>query len=758
MKHSTLTQPNTAEALPYDELLKRYELLQLRVTRFSTVEQRLVDAQYQLDEELGRFARIHAFTSKAIHVGSDQAFADMVAEAMLDVFEQEFSLFWPVDDVGRLKAAPMAVHGMTPPSAEAPEFATWVEARLQHMKEKTKVVPQELLALLPQEFDFAHLVIGSCLDQTGKPIAVVLTGITHEKAGFHTPLTLERIQSFQVFVQKVSSLAMNRCNNAIIAQQMLHIQQSEERLKLAIEGSNTGFWDWDLIMGQVVYSPLWKSMLGYADDEITNSSEEWETRLHPEDLARSLQRVERHLRGETPAFDNLARMRHKDGHYVWILARGRALRDAQGKVYRFVGTHFDMTQHKALEQRLREAEDLQRVAREQAEAASRAKSIFVASMSHEIRTPMNGVLGMLQLLNDTPLSESQTELVSNAEKSATALLDVIGDILDLSKVEAGKIDLENQPFQPAVLFEEVSTLMKVRSEAKDLQLKLNLPTGMPAWVKGDPGRLRQILINLIGNAIKFTDHGGVTVEVETRPLGDSTALVNLEVAVRDTGIGFSESFIEHLFQPFSQHDGSTKRRHDGTGLGLAISRSLIELMGGRITAKSQAGGGSEFRITLNLPVTEASQDHMTEKPAAPSSLQFDGRVLVVEDNPMGQTVARLMLQKLGFSVEMASNGQEGAALALAGDYRFVLMDCQMPVMDGFEATAAIRSAESQVAKAPVPILALTANVQPSDIEKCLRSGMNDFLPKPLRKDALVAKLMKWLACPSSVTSGVPSAL
>jgi PAS domain S-box-containing protein len=736
-------KPN-AETLPYDELLKRYEALQLRVTRFSAVEQRLVDAQYQLDEELGRFSRIHAFTSKAIHVGSDQAFADMVAEAMLDVFEQEFSLFWPVDDGGLLMPAPMAVHGMRSP-LEPAELAAWVGARVQHMKEKTKVVPIELLAQLPQGFNISHLVIGFCLDQTGKRSAVVLTGITHEKADFHTPLSLERIQSFQVFVQKVSSLAMNRRNNAIIAQQMLHIQQSEERLKLAIEGSNTGFWDWDLITGQVVFSPLWKSMLGYADDEIANSSEEWESRLHPEDHARSLERVERHLRGEIPVFDNLARMRHKDGHYVWILARGRALRDTQGKVYRFVGTHFDMTQHKALEQRLREAEDLQRTAREQAEAASRAKSIFVASMSHEIRTPMNGVLGMLQLLNDTPLSESQAELVNNAEKSATALLDVIGDILDLSKVEAGKIDLENQPFQLAAIFEEVSTLMKVRSEAKDLQLKLSLQSGMPAWVKGDSGRLRQILINLIGNAIKFTDHGGVTIEVETHTVTGSTSQVNLEVAVSDTGIGFSEDFIKHLFLPFSQHDGSTKRRHDGTGLGLAISRSLIELMGGRIMAKSRPGEGSEFRFTLCLPLTDAPPEHAKEAVPAPATLQFDGRVLVVEDNPMGQTVARLMLQKFGFSVDLAANGQEGAAMAKEGEYRFVLMDCQMPVMDGFEATAAIRESESQAGKAPVPIVALTANVQPTDIEKCLQSGMNDFLPKPLRKDALVAKMVKWLA-------------
>ena len=736
---------NHSEPLPYDELLRRYEALQLRVTRFSTVEQRLVDAQYQLDEELGRFARIHAFTSKAIHVGGDQAFADLVAEAMLDVFEQEFSIFWPVDDDGRLSPSPLAVHGFVSPSSESANFANWVEARLQQIQEKTKVVNREMLEQLPACFHFAHLVIGICVDPTGKPIAVVLTGITKEKADFHTPLSLDRIQSFQVFVQKVSSLGMNRRNNAVIAQQMLRIQQSEERLKLAIEGSNTGFWDWDLLTGQVVFSPLWKAMLGYADHEIANVTGEWESRLHPEDQARSLDRVDRHLRGETAVFDNLARMRHKDGHYVWIMARGRALRDAQGHVYRFVGTHFDMTQHKALEQRLREAEDLQRTAREQAEAASRAKSIFVATMSHEIRTPMNGVLGMLQLLNDTPLSESQTELVGNAEKSATALLDVIGDILDLSKVEAGKIDLETQTFQLQTMFEEVCTLMKVRSEAKDLILKLQLPSDLPTWVKGDVGRLRQILINLIGNAIKFTDHGGVTVAVATRPVTGSAALVKLDVAVHDTGIGFSDGFIEHLFQPFSQHDGSTKRRHDGTGLGLAISRALIELMGGKISAKSRPGEGSEFCITLCLSVTQAPQEYALEKLTPPQPQQFEGRVLVVEDNPMGQTVARLMLEKFGFVVDMAPNGRDGAALASMGCYCLVLMDCQMPEMDGFEATAAIREAESKAGRKAIPILALTANVQPSDIEKCLQSGMDDFLPKPLRKEALLAKLTKWLA-------------
>jgi CheY-like chemotaxis protein len=354
---------------------------------------------------------------------------------------------------------------------------------------------------------------------------------------------------------------------------------------------------------------------------------------------------------------------------------------------------------------------------------------------------MNGVLGMLQLLRDTPLTESQTVLVTNAEKSSTALLDVIGDILDLSKIEAGKIDLESDVFQPQALFQEVNSLMKIRSESKDIFLDLHLPTNLPAWVRGDAGRLRQILINLVGNAIKFTDKGGVSVNVEAEPASED---VELRVMVRDSGIGFSDDFLQQLFQPFSQNDGSTKRRHDGTGLGLAISRSLIELMGGEISASCKKGEGSEFRFSVRLPLATAPVEIAPAMPTVPAKLRFDGRVLVVEDNEMGQTVARLMLQQFGFTVDIANHGAEGAEKAASESYCLILMDCQMPVMDGFESTVEIRRRERVSNLPPVPIIALTANVQPSDIQKCVESGMDDFLPKPLRKDALVSKLQKLL--------------
>ena len=733
--------------LSYEALLARYEALQLHITRFSAVEQRLAEAQHRLDEEVGRFGRIHSFSNKAIHATSDASFAEMAAEAVVDVFELEWGIFWPLDAQGQLTPERLASSGLdlSPPLIRS--LAGWLVGQLNRTKGQAEVMKRESLATQPDGIHFTHLVIGCCQDQSNERLAVVVTGITREKAEFHTELPSDRIQSFQVFVQKVTSLAINRRNKAIIASQMLHIQQSEERLKLAIEGSNTGFWDWDLNSSQVVFSTHWKSMLGYSEDEITGAPIEWESRLHPEDRQRSLRLLDQHLNGESAVFENLARLRHKDGHYVWIMARGRALRDANGRVFRFVGTHFDMTQQKLLEQRLREAEDLQRTAREQAEAASRAKSIFVASMSHEIRTPMNGVLGMLQLLRDTPLTETQSMLINNAEKSSSALLDVIGDILDLSKVEAGKIDLHNVPFQPAALFDEVHSMMKIRSDAKNLQLDLQLPATLTAWVLGDAGRLRQILINLVGNAIKFTDHGRVTVIVEAQEPKTNVPSLDFNVMVRDTGIGFSEDFQQFLFEPFRQNDGSNKRRHDGTGLGLAISRSLIELMGGHISASSRPGIGSEFRFSLRLPLVTAPLAAAPAPTAPVGNPQFVGHVLVVEDNSMGQTVAKLMLKQFGLSVEIAGNGAQGAAKAAVENYSLVLMDCQMPVMDGFEATAEIRRREAMLQSPRVPIIALTANVQPSDISNCLETGMDDFLPKPLRKEALLSKLYKFLPAP-----------
>lgn len=741
---STNPSQDETDSPQYAELQARYDALQLRVTRFSVVEQKLIEVQARLDTEIGHFGRLNAFSNAAIKANTDQEFAELVTEAALDLFEQEFGVFWTTDDQQKLCPEPQAVVGLKHSTAELGTLVPWLRSLVMNLKARTLVTPPAALADQPPGFDFTHLVIGCCYDESDSPLALVLTGISRDKADFHDPLTLAHVESFKVFVQKVSNLFTNRRNNATIARQMHHIRESEERLKLAIEGSSTGFWDWDLNTQKVIYSPLWKAMLGYQEDEITDSTEEWMSRLHPEDSERSMQLVDQHLRGETAIFENLSRIRHKAGHYVWILARGRALRDANGKVHRFVGTHFDMSQQKELEHQLIEAGNLQRVAREHAEAASRAKSIFLANMSHEIRTPMNGVLGMLQILRGTPLTDAQEQLVINADKSATALLDVIGEILDLSKVEAGKVSLERSEFQLVPLFRDVADLMRIRSAAKNLAFEVKLPPQLPEWVRGDAGRLRQILINLIGNAIKFTDDGWVTVRVETSPSAGEEPGIDLEVTVADTGIGISDELLTQIFEPFNQGDGSSKRRHDGTGLGLAISRSLVELMGGGITARNCDEGGAEFHFSLPLPIALPPTEVVVAPPVSPPMKPLTGRVLVVEDNETNRTVVRLMLEQLGLSVDLACNGAEAVDRGADDSYRLILMDCQMPVMDGFDATREIRRIQTTQHLRPVPIIALTANVQPSDVELCMAAGMDGFLPKPLRKDALLQTLQKFI--------------
>lgn len=732
------------ESLPHAELWARYQALQLRVTRFSVVEQKLIEVQSQLDAELGRYGRIHSFSNSAIHANSDRQFAEMVSEALLDVFEQEIGLFWPVGTDQHLTSEPLAIVGLKHPHALPKAFTHWLESILAGIPSLCQVIPLETLASIPGPFGFSNLVIGCCRDKDGKLLALVIAGVSREMAKFHDALTADRIQSFKVFVQKVSSLFINRRNNSIIARQMEHIQQSEERLKLAIEGSNTGFWDWDLRSGRVVYSTLWKSMLGYEDAEIGDDPGEWESRLHPEDREQILSKTLRYIKDGQGTFENLARMRHKNGHYIWIMARGRALRHANGRAYRFVGTHLDMTEQKALEQRLIEAGALQQTAREHAEAASRAKSIFVANMSHEIRTPMNGVLGMLQLLRDTALDAHQLSLVTDAEKSATGLIDVIGDILDLSKVESGKMELQPESFHLPGLFQEIHALMRIRAQAKEVGLDFMLPEDLPEWVYGDVGRLRQILINLVGNAIKFTDEGRVDVVVSATTTDQGHA-IKLHVVVRDTGIGISDDYLEHLFEPFTQGDQSIKRRYDGTGLGLAISRSLIELMGGEITANRREQLGSEFRISLRLPLSEVHSSISAPLLSAEQTLEFQGRVLIVEDNRINQTVTRLILQQFGLHADVARNGTEAIEMAMNPVYRLILMDCHMPVMDGLEATGEIRRLRSDQGLPRIPIIALTANVQPSEIAGCMQSGMDDFLPKPLRKEALALMLHKHLS-------------
>ena len=689
------------------------------------------------------------------------------------------------------------------------------------------------------------------------------------------------------------------------------LREAVVRQEQAVMAGDVGLWDWDLEGGTVRYSREWKAQIGYEEDEIGEGLEEWRSRVHPDDLPAALERVDTLVREGARNFPIEFRFRHKDGSYRFILARASVLTDEQGRPVRVVGSHVDITDWKRAEQELREAKDeadrlnrhleqqtmLAKELAAQAEMASAAKSEFLANMSHEIRTPMNGIIGMTSLLEDTELSEEQRQYVQTARTCCDQLLTLINDILDFSKIEAGRIELEALDFDLPTAVEEVAEMLASMAVEKGLEFHCFVSPEIPAKLRGDAGRLRQILINLVNNAIKFTEAGEVDVRAELG--GRTDGQVTVRFSVRDTGIGIPADRMDRLFESFSQIDTSTTRKYGGTGLGLAISKQLAELMGGSIGVESVEGEGSTFWFTAVLAtqptaagdeqvpaevrgarvlVVDDDETHrailrtyltawgceteeaataedaldalrqargrrrsfdvvlvdrglpdtggeelgrrvravpelagtgmvllastvrrgVEERPAEAGfsrcllrpvrqsqlldcvqtvlvenhgsgadsgsharvdpvptvePLSAELRILLVEDNIVNQKVAlRVLERKLGLRADAVANGAEAVEALRRIAYDVVLMDCQMPEMDGYEATRRIRDPNSGVRDPQVRIIAMTANAMDGDRELCLAAGMDDYVAKPVAPADLAAALRRAVPRASAAAS------
>lgn len=527
-----------------------------------------------------------------------------------------------------------------------------------------------------------------------------------------------------------------------VLEQELRIR--EERWNYALTGSGEGVFDWDIQNDTIYLSQQWKSILGYEDEALDNAVSTWSARLHPDDVARTSEVLEAYLAGRTQTYENEYRLQHRDGTWRWMLARGQVVAwTADGKPSRFVGTQTDITSRKTEQWLLVEARDA-------AVHSAKAKADFLAIMTHELRTPLNAVIGMATLLGDTKLDDVQHDYVSTLRKGGDALLATVNDILELSKLDNGKVELEVRPYDAREVAIDVLHLLKPRAKEKGILLRFNGPKE-PVWVQGDAHRVRQVLLNLVGNAVKFTDSGFVSVDLAQLPMASPC----IRLRVEDTGIGIPEAKRAKVFEAFSQVDTSISRRYGGTGLGLAICKQLVTLMSGEISLRAKPSGGTVFDVTIPAPAAAAPD-------APPSSrrnveLRMEGQlrerrphVLVADDDAVNQKVARAFLERLGARVDCVNDGSEAIDAVRNIAYQVVLMDCQMPILDGYNATRQIRALPGPTCE--VPVVALTANAFDEVRQRCIAAGMNAFLTKPIQRNALREVLHRMVCEPQTSNS------
>lgn len=511
------------------------------------------------------------------------------------------------------------------------------------------------------------------------------------------------------------------------------IKENEERFRQLVENIHEAYWINDIADNRVIYiSPSYEIIWGRTRESLYENPESFFLAIDKEDRLRVVESFNA-LRTEGRILDEEFKVILPEGKQRWIRAQSFPVYDDEGVRVRMVGVAEDITERKAIQTALM-------VAKQDAETASQAKTEFLTNMSHELRTPLNGILGMLQLTRDTSLSGEQAEYIETAISSSKVLLNVINDILNIAQIEAGKLTLHTELFSVSEVMETIFKFFKHSTESKNIELSMEVEPGIPSYLIGDEIRIRQILFNLVGNSVKFTDEGGIHVHAQLLPKSRARGTVCILFSISDTGIGIPSEKIEYVFESFTQVDGTYTRRYQGTGLGLGIVRSLVEYMDGSITVDSEAGEGTTMYVTLQLGLP--SQGQIADRPNKEIlPAQLTGlSILVVEDDRVNQIAISRMLEKMGHHPTCVNDGRKALKILIENRFDCIFMDIQMPILDGIETTKRIRTSSEMAEVSNIPIVALTAHAMPEDREKFLQVGMNDYISKPVSFEQLTSAI------------------
>lgn len=552
-----------------------------------------------------------------------------------------------------------------------------------------------------------------------------------------------QISSLNALARQVMAQMELRKNNLQLQSKLIEMKELKENFSNLIDHMNEIVFEIDTNGRWIFLNSAWSDITGFSHSEsINHRISEF---IHPLDRLSSLEKFRPLLEGKKDTCRHEMRFLCKTGETRWFEACARVRTDKSTNKQKIIGTLLDITKHKEFEGELI-------TAREEAIISNQTKTAFLANMSHEIRTPMNGIIAMTSLLIDSKLNGEQFEYAKTIKHSADALLELINDILDFSKIDAGKLDLENMPFDLSNLLTQTIDVLKHSATKNHTRLILNYDKDIPEVVSGDPHRLRQIFTNIIGNAIKFTSNGHV--EVRAKLLSRSANHYDVEFAITDTGIGISKEALKNIFDSFSQADNSMTRKYGGTGLGLSITERLVRLMKGKISVQSDLGQGSTFTVQVHLgnPTEEIKQKFLSEKrtelkvEAKNKKVTKSGRLLIAEDNMINQKVFLGLLQGTNYQIDIVDNGIKALEAVKNNKYDLILMDCQMPEMDGYEATLQLKK---QTPPFTTPIIAVTANAMKNEKDRCFDVGMSDYISKPISGPRLIETIEKWLPNPKN---------